>query len=64
MNILADSACMHAKSLQSCPTLYDPMEPPRLLCPYSRLLEWIAMPSARGSSGPRDQTLLTAGGVQ
>lgn len=25
MNILADSACMHAKSLQSCPTLYYPM---------------------------------------
>ena len=25
--------CMHAKSLQSCPTLYDPMDT-RLLCPW------------------------------
>ena len=46
---------------QSCPTLYDPMD-------YSpsgssvhgilqaRVLEWVAMPSSRGSSQPRDQT--------
>ena len=54
-------ACVHAKSLQSCPTLCDPREcsPPGnsvhgiLLV---RLLEWVAMPSSRGSSQPRDQT--------
>ena len=53
---------MHAcKSLRSCPTLRDPMD-----CgsPGSsvhgilraRILEWIAMPSSRGSSPPRDET--------
>ena len=29
-------ACLHAKSLQSCPTLYDPMDcyPASLFCPW------------------------------
>ena len=27
-------ACMHAKSLQLCLTLWDPMDPARLLCPW------------------------------
>ena len=54
-------ACVHAKSLQSCPTLCDPM-----ICGPSgssvhgilqaRILEWVAMPSSRGSSWSRDQT--------
>ena len=55
------SACMCAKSLQSCPTLCDPMEcsPPgssvhEIL--QARIMDWIAMPSSRGSSPPRDQT--------
>ena len=51
---------MCAKSLQSCPTLCDHMD-------YShtgssvhgifqaRILEWVAVPSSRGSSRPRDQ---------
>ena len=51
--------CVCAKSLQSCLTLCDPMD-------YSptgsfihgifqaRTLEWVAMPSSRGSSWPRD----------
>ena len=32
-------ACLHAKSLQSCPTLYDPMDcyPASLLCPWDSL---------------------------
>ena len=33
--------------------------PTRLLCPWdspARILEWVAMPSSRGSSQPRDQT--------
>ena len=46
---------------QSCLTLCDPMDcsPP---CSsvhgvlQARLLEWVAMPSSRGSSLPRDQT--------
>ena len=51
--------CVRAKSLQSFPTLCDPMD-------YSLtgssvhgilqagILEWVAMPSSRGSSPPRD----------
>ena len=52
--------CMYAKLLQLCPTL-QPMD---YSLPASsahgilqaRTLEWIAMPSSRGSSQPRDQT--------
>ena len=50
-----------ALSFQSCPTLCDPVD-----CSlpgssvygilWARKLEWIAMPSSRGSSRPRDQT--------
>ena len=50
-----------AQSLQSCPTLCSPMD-----CSLSgssvhgifqaRILEWVAMPSSRGSSQPRDWT--------
>ena len=53
-----------AKSLQFCPTLCDPV--------YCRLpgssvhgilqvrtLQWVAMPSSRGSSQPRDRTFLS-----
>ena len=55
------STCMCAKSLQSCPTLCDPMDrsPPGSLVHgilQARILEWVAMPSSRGSSQPRDQT--------
>ena len=47
--------CTHAELLQSCPTLCDPMEwgPPGS-CVHgilqARILEWVAMPSSRGSS--------------
>ena len=53
-----DSCCLVA---QSCPTLWDSVD-------YSptgssvhgpsqaRILEWVAMPSSRGSSQPRDRT--------
>ena len=52
---------MCAKSLQSCLTLCDPTDysPP---CSsvhgilQARILEWVTMPSARGSFQPRDQT--------
>ena len=50
-----------AKLLQLCLTLCDPMD-----CSQpgssdygilqARILEWVAMPSCRGSSQPRDQT--------
>ena len=53
--------CVHAKSLQLCLTLCDPID-----CGLpgssvhgilqARVLEWIDMPSSRGSSQPRDQT--------
>ena len=52
---------MHAKSLQLCPTLCDPMDhsppgssPHRIL--QARILEWVAMPSSRGSSIVKYQT--------
>ena len=58
--------CKHAKLLQSCPTLCNPMD---YSSPGSsvhgilqaRLLEWVAMPSSRGSSWSRDQTHVSCG---
>ena len=53
--------CVCAKSLQSCPILCDPMDC-RLLGSsaheilQARILEWVAMPSSKGSSQPRDRT--------
>ena len=52
------------KSLQSCPTVCDPVD---YSLPGSsvhgilqaRVLEWIAMPSSRGFSQPRDQTCIS-----
>ena len=54
MNI---NVCMHAKSFQLFPTLYDSMD---CSSPASsvhgilqaRILEWVAVPSSRGSSDP------------
>ena len=55
------SVCVHAKSIQSCPTLCNPMDcsPPgasvhRIL--QAILLEQVARLSSRGSSPPRDRT--------
>ena len=53
-------ACMHAKSLQSCLTLGDPMNcslPGSFVHGISqaRTLEWVAISFSRGSSQPRDQ---------
>ena len=53
--------CVHAESLQSCPRLCYPMD---YSLPSSsvhevlqaRMLEWIATPSSRGPSPPRDRT--------
>ena len=57
-------ACMPANSLQLCPTLCNPMD---CSLPGSsvhgilqaRILEWVAMPSSRGSSQSRDQTCVS-----
>ena len=50
-----------AQSLQLCPTLCDPMDHSLLGSSVhgilqARILEWVAMPSSRGSSPPRDRT--------
>ena len=47
--------CVYAKSLQSCPTLCDPIDcsPPGSSVHgilQAGILEWVAMPSSRGSS--------------
>ena len=57
-----ESVC--AKLLQSCLTLCDPMDCSlpgsfvrRIL--QARILEWVAMPSSRGYSQPRDRTCVS-----
>ena len=62
--------CVRANSLQSCPTLWDPMDCSR---PGSsvhgisqaKILEWVAISFSRGSFRPRDQTNVSciAGGL-
>ena len=52
---------MHAELLQLCPTLCNLMDynPPGSFVHgilQARILEWVAMPSSRGSSGLSDQT--------
>ena len=58
-----------AKSLQSCPTLCDPTDSsttgsaiPGIL--QARTLEWVAISFSRGSSQPRDRTLVSCIGRQ
>ena len=53
--------CVHAKSIQSCPTLCDPMDYSLPGCfvrgiLQARILEWVAISFTRGSSRPRDPT--------
>ena len=56
---------MHAaKTLQSCPTLFDPVDcsPPASFVQrifQVTILEWVAMPPSRGSSQPRDRTCIS-----
>ena len=52
---------MHAKSLQSCPTLWNPVDcsPPGSSVHgilQARILEWVIMPYSKESSQPRHQT--------
>ena len=62
-NSAVDSTCMHAKSLQSCPTLCNRMNysPPGSYVHGSsgKKLAWVAMPSSRGSFRPRDWTCVS-----
>ena len=59
------SMCVHAQALQSCLTLCDPMD---CSLPGSsvrgvlqaRILEWVAMPSSKGSSQPRNRTYVSS----
>ena len=56
---------VHAKSLQSCSTLYDPMDGslPGSSVHWifqARVLEWVAIPFSRRSSWPRDRTLVSS----
>ena len=53
------TSCMHAKSLQSCLTLCDPVDcslPGSPICGIfqARILEWVAISFSRGSSQSRD----------
>ena len=59
-----DTLCMRVKLLQLCPTLCNPIDcsPPGSSVHgilQARILEWVAMPSSRGSSRHRDQTCVT-----
>ena len=61
------TACMWAKSLLLCPTLCDPMDCSPLGSSVhgilqARILEWVAIPSSRGSSGPRNQNHVSNAG--
>ena len=54
------------KSLQSCLTVCNPMDcalPGSSVygIPQARILEWVAMPSSRGPSQPRDQNCISCG---
>ena len=55
------AAAAAAKSLQSCPTLCNPIDrsPPGFPVPgilQARILQWVAFPFSRRSSQLRDQT--------
>ena len=57
-------ACVRAKSLELHPTLCDPMDyslPGSSVHGFlqARIQEWVAMPSSRSSSPPKDQTRIT-----
>jgi len=55
---------MRAKSLQLCPTFHDSMDSslPGVFVHevlQARILEWVAIPSSRGASQPRNPTHLS-----
>ena len=64
LNFVLDSVhrATHAPSLQSCSALCDPLDCTLPVCSVhgslqAEILEWVAMPSSRESSWPRDQSL-------
>ena len=64
MKLCSTETLCCAQPLQSCLALCDPMDcsPPGSSVHgilQARILEWIAMPSSRGSSRPRDQTCIS-----
>ena len=55
---------MHTKSLQSCLTLREPVDCSLVdssvhAILQARILEWVAIPSSRGSSWPRNRTWMS-----
>ena len=59
------NVCVYSVA-QSCPTLFNPIDCSSLgssICRISqaRILEWVAISSSRGSSGPKDQTQVSCG---
>ena len=57
----ASCTFVHAKLLESCLTLCDPMDYSSLgsslhVILHAKILEWLAIPFSRGSSPPMDQT--------
>ena len=62
-------ACIHAKSLQSCPILCNAMDcsPPGSSVhgiPQTRIQDWVAISFSMGSSQARDQTCISCLGRQ
>ena len=53
---MAERKKVKVKVTQSCPTLCDPMDYTLRGILQPRILEWVAFPSSRGSSQPRDRT--------
>ena len=54
--------CVCVNSLQSCLTLCNPLDcspPGSYGILQARILEWVAMPSSRGSSWPSDRTCVS-----
>ena len=61
VSVYHSALCVRAELLQPCPTLCNPVDcsPPGFSVHgilQARILEWVAMPSSRGSSWPRDWT--------
>ena len=50
------SSYLKVKVVQSCTTLFDPIDYTVRAILQARILEWVAFPSSRGSSQPRNQS--------
>ena len=64
LSLVDSTLCVDARSLQSCPTLCNPMDcsPPGSSVHgilQARILDWVAMPSSRGSFWPEDWTCIS-----